>query len=541
MQFFRNFIIEGIGFSGCAASMILIALVRRRKSPAEIRRALVLAAVVVLVLNPLLRQALDRLPGDYIVERCARFNISRVGVGGTMRVATCVSGCNANRSWAFSDPFVLNRVLRPDQFGRDPDPDHNPDGAACANLKLAGDDKGLLCPAHLKCVAECSAGQSMCAGRDCPAPPSTWLAAETALNATCTSRNEACAGERNDARLSCGALAQQVGEKDSTSGLHTSGVGSFGRRVCVTNTTGFEVLSACMLKPWWSRGTDFGAEEFEQTNALQKLLIALVFEPLFGRFGVFAYLAPSLVGSAIGCYLMDPDKGNTPELHRAIFGTAALIFWPGIVLTLFLLGSKADDAGLQAGSHIRLWCGALELAMIGICLSHFEGRTDVLKSKFFMFLRRAGMVSLSLWLLQWVDLVWVIIVSAIGGDTGIWESKATGNGSYRGNVWLLFPIVFGFWYNVLSFWASKSFVGSAEALQMKFTGRNSGRMDTKAMLEDAQPMFGERNATATPSCPASCAAGCCLLCGLCASKEEDASEQASRSLMPGPARGDAPM
>ena len=164
----------------------------------------------------LLRQALDRLPGDYIVERCARFNISRVGVGGTMRVATCVSGCNANRSWAFSDPFVLNRVLRPDQFGRDPDPDHNPDGAACANLKLAGDDKGLLCPAHLKCVAECFAGQSMCAGRDCPAPPSTWLAAETALNATCTSRNEACAGECNDARLSCGALAQQVGKLSLT-------------------------------------------------------------------------------------------------------------------------------------------------------------------------------------------------------------------------------------------------------------------------------------------------------------------------------------
>ena len=118
-------------------------------------------------------------------------------------------------------------------------------------------------------------------------------------------------------------------------------------------------------------------------------------QPLFGRFGIFAYLAPSLIGSFIGIVIIFERKTNAIIFSSSSSSSTipttllrndkksfvilqlkwlrimllnCLCIFIGFIIFVLLIVWRSDDVALQAGSHIRLFCGGGEIALVFILL-----------------------------------------------------------------------------------------------------------------------------------------------------------------------------
>ena len=90
---------------------------------------------------------------------------------------------------------------------------------------------------------------------------------------------------------------------------------------------------------------------------------------------------------------------NAIELLRCIFHWIFFFF-------LLLIVLRSDDAALQAGSHIRLFCGGGEISLVVLLVTLVEnnkGRLEWVKNRC-RCARRFGSITLTLWVFQFLDL-----------------------------------------------------------------------------------------------------------------------------------------
>lgn len=202
------------------------------------------------------------------------------------------------------------------------------------------------------------------------------------------------------------------------------------------------------------------------------------------------------------------------------------------LLFAYLLVASADDAALQAGTHARLFCGGGELALVLALLALVDGhparRKALMSGCVMRGLARFGAVSLTLWTLQWVNSLIVILFDELGGRRGIWRSKANANeqytvGQYSWNVLVVLAAVVGFWWPLLWVWSKCAFAGSLErCLTRLFRGLGHASAKTLYLAgeKEAAEADGDGVRTSAPEDPAaadgaadlSCGQWCCCCC-----------------------------
>ena len=390
--FVRNFIIESIGFVSMLTSLVAIEIISRQRrdkgqcAQRQVTKIMTGLIVGVLVLNPLLRLGLD--------------------------AATCCVPSSCSLYPSNDGTFTL---ASPPEI----------------NLPLVASRGG-----NIDKPRQCVDKFDPCDFQDARAVNATIAA----INYSAPVRplpgvNTSTLEERRD---SCRRVHEQFGYLDSKVALHGIALGRIGRRWCVKHVgsgTANETVAVriCRLKPSWGRGVDFGKEDRDAAGGGGVLLV-VVLQLFFGRFSLFAYGAPSLIGVAIGVYMQRTKPRDHPVLPRrcvrqsllACFGSLLL----GALLFAWLVVSRAEDAALQAGTHARLFCGAGEVALVilSLCLvdaSHDDGRFRQCRARC-LWLRRFGVMTLTLWTLQWLNLVAVIAFDEIGAGHRLGGREQTG-------------------------------------------------------------------------------------------------------------------
>ena len=467
----RNFILESIGFVGIFTSFVAIEVVDRRSrggcAQSTVTRAMAIIVTGILILNPLLRLALDSAT-CCVPESCSMYP----SIDGTRTLA--------------SPPEI---ILPP-----------NGTCAAMMNYnpcQFAASDETAF-------INGTSVGTSF---------------VRSDINTTTlTLRKTACEKVRKEFQ-------------DSTIALHGVALGRIGRRWCTVEVGRGSVnatlaAQVCRMKPWWGRGTDFGREELKATGVGGAIVVSLL-QLFFGRFAFFSYAAPGLVGTSIGLYMERPERfvslhstgSSSSSRRRRRRKSGSHIIEPvlpwscvrrsllccfasfllGFLIFMWLVVERADDAAMQAGTHIRLFVGGGEIAIVLCCLSLVDLNGDHSWYNYIRdqcrCLRRCGAMTLTLWTLQWLNLVVVIILDEIGGKKAPWKSRANGERTYTWNVLVVFVLVAPLWWLLTIGYEKIKFVGSMEWIvgklifQKKGNSKSGDRMIE--VLDSCMPMYGE--------------------------------------------------
>ena len=460
-RFTRNFIIESIGFVQIITSLVTIEVLDCRSKKnccsthSSVTKWMMIIVAGILVLNPLLRLMLDSVT-CCVPERCSTYPSN-------------------DGFYTLASPPEINI----------------PQNGTCIDNYN---------PCNFKDTKETFNSSVSRATRISP---------KDAINtSTFELRNEACINIWN----------QYGGRRDPKISLHGIPLGNVGRRWCgievgvgTNNVT--SAVNICKLKPSWGRGTDFGPEELKVVGVGGAIGISLL-QLFFGRFGFFAYGAPSIVGAAIGLYMERPerhvllktqkDRAIEPVLPwKCIRQTLAFCFgsfFIGFIIFIWLLLNGAEDSAMQASTHIRLFCGGGEVAIVLLSLSLIDFNGDL--SWYYYVrdkckcIRRCGLMTLTLWNLQWLNLIAVIIFDEIGGKQKPWKSKANGERTYQGNVLIVFLFVSPLWWLLSLFYEKIKFVGSLEWMMSKLIGSGSSKGGEKIIqvLNIAEPLYDEEDA-----------------------------------------------
>ena len=179
--------------------------------------------------------------------------------------------------------------------------------------------------------------------------------------------------------MACRVRMQQFGAMSvSSRRVHGLSDAALGFEWCpqrVTSSVSLEpemVAEVCRLEPWWGR--DYFTETLaSRASARWQWAVAVVAQLLFGLHGIFAYLAPSLVGTAVGAHLAHEGRVSKEFLTSSALGCSAALA-AGLAI-LFQLRTKvtpdgaafaqvAQDSFLRSGSPSRLLWGAADTAII---------------------------------------------------------------------------------------------------------------------------------------------------------------------------------
>jgi hypothetical protein len=401
--FVRNFILEGIGFSTMITSLVTLEVLSQKWGLQKIMKFYLFLITLVLLLNPILRVSLDHL--------------------------TC---CTPTDCSYYPDKDGFNTLSSPPEIILPPN-------NTCSILKngapitwtyygkeevkvvhkFSNDKQYTLCDFQYAVYKMKNTGGY----RDFGKRPLHILQKESANNNGKITKplNMSASSER---KLACNNILNVYGKRDSIYGIHTQGLGNVGRLWCTvevgkgTKNATF-VGKICKLKPWWGRGTDIGYDEVKAAGVGGAILIILILQPLFGRFGIFAYLAPSLIGSFLGIVIIFERKSRsiTGKNDKSLFAlklqwlritllSCFVAFFIGFVFFLLLIVLRSDDTALQAGSHVRLFCGGGEISLVVLLVTLVEnnkGRLEWVKNRC-RCARRFGSITLTLWIFQFLDL-----------------------------------------------------------------------------------------------------------------------------------------
>ena len=157
-----------------------------------------------------------------------------------------------------------------------------------------------------------------------------------------------------------------IGERTS----HGLAEWELGRRWCpqlVTSQITYEpeaVAQTCKRVPWWGRSEEGLPLSLVSRLSGRQLVAAMGLQLLFGLHGVFAYLASSLAGAAIGVSIAR-DGGVQLRMLRWFGACCAVSLCVGLGVTMRLRagGSStgaATDSFLRSASHTRLVWGSFE-------------------------------------------------------------------------------------------------------------------------------------------------------------------------------------
>ena len=466
--FVRNFIIEEIGFVTMMTGFITLELTRRRCSLSISTAVLLSLAALVLVLNPLFRIGLDHAT-CCVPANCKRFPpVSTTNVTG-------------------EQPPITLLAEPPSLFSLPP--------ATCA-LVLSQPNDGKTAPAQVSDSAlPLSVARSLgmdvnwapCANSSSTDTRHHSLMTEALLRAGAAIHSTANTSTYAKRVSACqDALKTMMGTKPPLFAIHGLPSAAIGSVWCSRNNS-FKIdkrpldatwtedelrtaaeaefhVDVCKMKPWWGRGADFGLDELGSAGAGGSVLV-IVLQLLFGRFGFFAYAAPSLVGAVIALhYHQNGDRLPVVSLRIGLAACFASFILGAILLALLLLQS-AEDTALQAGSHVRLFCGGAEVAIVLLFIGLLETQPAPVRRKCHRgsrCLRRFGVLTLTVWTLQWLDLCLVIVLDTIGQRQAPWSGVASGTRSYEWNVLLVPLVMVPVWSFMLRMWECIGFVGTLE-------------------------------------------------------------------------------
>ena len=190
----------------------------------------------------------------------------------------------------------------------------------------------------------------------------------------------------------------------------------------------------------------------------------------------------------------------------------------GLVLFLALIAVGAADTALQAGSHVRLFCGGGELAITLALLGYVEVGPPARRARWLKWttgLRRFGAVSLTLWALQWVNTLIVAVFDEIGGRVEPWVSRANGERLYTANSLLVMAVMVLWWWLVLWLWSKVGYVGSIEWVMAKALGGiGHGGKKAAQLKGGAEEKAVEGEAAAAVPCAQFCCCACCCWKGV---------------------------
>ena len=503
--FVRNFIIEGIGFSTLITSLITIEVLSRKWTLQKIMKLYTMLVILILIFNPILRVGLDHLtcctptdcsyypsndgfntlssPKEIILPPNNTCSIVKNGVP-----ITWTKQENGEEENAFNTKEkkrytlcefqnIINNIYYTNNTGGYRDVGKRPLIILNNNKKTSSDDD-----IHQ-------------------------------LNMSISSERD----------LACNTILNNYGKRDSKYGIHTHGLGNVGRLWCTVQVgIGTEnatfVGKICKLKPWWGRGVDIGYDEVKAGGIGGTILIIFLLQPLFGRFGIFAYLAPSLIGSFIGIVIIFERKTNaiifssssssftipTTLLRndkksfvilqlkwlRIMLLNCFIAFFIGFIIFVLLIVWRSDDVALQAGSHIRLFCGGGEIALVLFLLVVVENNKERLKfvKNRCRSARRFGAITLTLWVFQFLNLLICMLFDEIGGRQKPWISRPNGSREYEWNIFLVLFVIILFWYLLAIVLERFQFKGSCEWCLTKCMRKQSSRNNILASI-DSKSMY----------------------------------------------------
>ena len=316
-------------------------------------------------------------------------------------------------------------------------------------------------------------------------------------------------------RETCLAHLDDLGGDDTTVSIHGIADGRNGRRWC-PGAEGSGNATVCELRPWWGQGQRYGGDLWRASSPGQRFASFLL-APWFSRFGVFAYLAPALAGSYVGASIEILGGVSLRLLRRGLLLSLAA-FVVGLVLFLALIAVGAADTALQAGSHVRLFCGGGELAITLALLGYVEVGPPARRARWLKWtagLRRFGAVSLTLWALQWVNTLIVAVFDEIGGRVEPWVSRANGERLYTANSLLVMVVMVLWWWLVLWLWSKVGYVGSIEWVMAKALGGiGHGGKKAAQLKGGAEEKAMEGEAAAAVPCAQFCCCACCCWKGV---------------------------
>ena len=476
--FVRNFIIEEIGFVTMITGLVTLELTRRRCSLSISTTTLLSLAGLILVLNPLIRIGLDHatccVPTD-----CKRFPpISSAHTNMTTRQPP-ITLLAEPPSLLSLPPTTCALVLSQSNGGKTA-PAEASDPSSALPLSLA---KSLGIDINW---APCVNSSDTDTNTDTDTRHRTPFT-EALLRAGVLVQSPANTSTHAERMRACqDALRTMVGSKPSLFALHGLPSGPIGSVWCSRNNsfeteklavdatwTEYELRAAaeaefhvevCKWKPWWGRGADFGLNELRSAGVGGSVLV-IVLQLLFGRFGYFAYAVPSLVGAVIALHYHHNGNRLPVIFLRISLAVCFGSFIVGGVLVALLLLQSAEDTALQAGSHVRLFCGGSEVALVLLFIGLLETQPVPVRRKCHRgsrCLRRFGILTLSVWTLQWLDLCLVIALDTIGRREPPWSSVASGARRYEWNVLLVPLVMVPVWSFMLRMWECVGFVGTIE-------------------------------------------------------------------------------
>jgi hypothetical protein len=207
---------------------------------------------------------------------------------------------------------------------------------------------------------------------------------------------------------------------------------------------------------WGSPGTNWDQRDFG-TN-----LLFFVLAPLTpGPQPIFPYTSMAFLGLILGIDLTTPPM---PKARLTKYFLATLVMF-GIGLVLGILKMAAAVNTYKLDEFLMTSAGSLLILLLLYYLVEIRGKGAEFATKT-TFFRRFGMLTLTLWALQWT-----MIFPVMWFDLLFFQGRAmTGQLSGYELLAMLLPIMV-MWWILLRLWEKKDFVGSFEWITTKLLSK----------------------------------------------------------------------
>ncbi len=197
-----------------------------------------------------------------------------------------------------------------------------------------------------------------------------------------------------------------------------------------------------------------------ETNSPGKFLTSILLANIIGNAQpLFPYLSVTSLGCIIGIILSQDGWSNKDKLTKIfLLGTICIIV--GLLIWIFINGSEPIETFMIAPLWFLILNSGLQTFLIAIFLYFFDYTKNIQKRakriKNSRFIRRAGLVSLTLFSTQFLDIIPRFLLTKI---TGI-DFLNLGNLTTLYQSFLLLGIVILYWALLLRLWEYGKFYGS---------------------------------------------------------------------------------
>lgn len=250
-------------------------------------------------------------------------------------------------------------------------------------------------------------------------------------------------------------------------------------------------------------------------------ILYAIINPIFRRGNpLFPFAVFGIVGTMIGCRISDGnlDKADATRWFAgsvAAFVGGALLYVPKVAGLHTILNLKAPAlpyyfiaSVYDVGENLMVMGGSMLLMLLILYLIDFRGHTKWF-AKRTAFIRRFGLVSLTVWSLQWTIAVLAMAYNGItnaitGSATPFLESDFVAGcfdfehaeGLTGGEFWFWWLITFAAFHTFMRVWERAGFRGSFEWVTIKLM--SIGRKDVSERLNMSASLYNVESLVENP-------------------------------------------